>query len=61
VGRSATGRAFDPGALRLAVVASVRHRDSGYDELLMSGMERAEARLLVRDEVERILEEWGNP
>lgn len=61
VGRSAAGRAFDPGALRLAVAASVRHRDTGYDELLMAGVERAEARLLVRDEVERILEEWGNP
>jgi hypothetical protein len=61
VGRSAAGRAFDPGALRLAVAASVRHRDTGYDELLMSGVNRAEARLLVRDEVERILEEWGNP
>jgi hypothetical protein len=60
VGRSAAGRAFDPGALRLAVAASVRHRDTGYDELLMSGLDRAEARLLVRDEVERILEEWGN-
>lgn len=61
VGRSAAGRALDPGALRLAVAASVRHRDTGYDELLMSGVDRAEARLLVRDEVERILEEWGNP
>ncbi len=61
VGRSAAGRAFDPGALRLAVAASVRHRDTGYDELLMSGVNRAEARLLVRDEVERILEDWGNP
>lgn len=61
VGRSAAGRAFDPGALRLAAAASVRHRDTGYDELLMSGVDRAEARLLVRDEVERVLEEWGNP
>jgi hypothetical protein len=58
---AAAGWAFDPGALRLAVAASVRHRDTGYDELLMSGVDRAEARLLVRDEVERILEEWGNP
>ena len=61
VGRSPAGRAFDPGALRRAVAASVRHRDTSYDELLMSGVERAEARLLVLDEVERILKEWGNP
>jgi hypothetical protein len=58
VGRSAAGRALDPGALRLAVAASVRHRDTGYDELLMSGVDRAEARSLVREEVERVLESW---
>ena len=58
VGRSAAGRAFDPGALRLAVAASVRHRDTGYDELLMSGIDSAEARRLVRDEVEQVLGEW---
>jgi len=61
VGRSAAGRTFDPGALELAVAASVRHRDTGYDELLMSGVERAEARRLVRDEVERVLDEWRRP
>ena len=58
VGRSAAGRAFDPKALKLAVAASVRHRDTRYDELLMSGVERAEARSLVREEVEGILESW---
>jgi hypothetical protein len=56
VGRSAAGRAFAAGALKLAVAASVRHRDTGYDELLMSGVDRAEARSLVREEVERVLE-----
>ncbi len=58
VGRSAAGRAFDPKALGLAVAASVRHRDTRYDELLMSGVERAEARSLVREEVESILGSW---
>jgi hypothetical protein len=58
VGRSAAGRALDPGALKLAVAASVRHRDTGYDELLMSGVDRAEARSRVREEVERVLESW---
>lgn len=61
VGRSAAGRALEPGALKLAVAASVRHRDTGYDKLLMSGVDRAEARLLVRDEVERVLESWRAP
>ncbi|HET9153356.1 MAG TPA: DUF2293 domain-containing protein [Solirubrobacterales bacterium] len=58
VGRSAAGRAIDSGALALAVAASVRHRDTPYDQLLMSGRDRGEARMLVRDEVERMLEEW---
>ncbi len=59
VGRSAAGRALEPEAVRLAVAASVRHEDTGYDQLLMSGVERGEARAAVRDEVERILEAWS--
>ena len=58
VGRSAAGRALDPEAVTLAVVASVRHRDTRYDQLLMSGVERAEARTQVRSDVERLLAEW---
>lgn len=61
VGRSAAGRALSPGALTLAVAASTRHRDTAYDQLLMSGRDRGEARMLVRDEVERLLEEWRDP
>jgi hypothetical protein len=59
VGRSAAGRALDPDAVRLAVVAAVRHEDTRYDGLLMSGADRAEARDLVRDDVERVLESWS--
>ena len=58
VGRSAAGRALDQEALELAVVASVRHQDTGYDELLMSGIERPEARARVRDAVDAVLERW---
>ncbi len=61
VGRSAAGRALDPQAVGLAVAASVRHEDTGYDRLLMSGMPRAEARELVRTEVRRLLESWQAP
>jgi hypothetical protein len=43
----------------LAVAASVRHVDTHYDEMLMSGTNRATARTLVRDEVERILYAWS--
>jgi hypothetical protein len=58
VGRSAAARALDPEALRLAVAASVRHVDTDYDDLLMSGADRDEARHRVRDRVDRILDTW---
>jgi hypothetical protein len=58
VGRSAAGRALEPGALELAVAASVRHRDTPYDDLLMSGAGRHDARDRVRDEVARIMAAW---
>jgi hypothetical protein len=58
VGRSAAGRALDPEALTLAVVASVRHLDTSYDDLLMAGVPRAEARAQVRSKVEEVLEVW---
>ena len=58
VGRSAAGRAVDPSAVELAVVASVRHDDTDYDDLLMSGVDRADARDRVRDQVDDVLERW---
>ena len=59
VGRSAAGRALDDHALRLAVAAWVRHRHTRYDELLMSGQERAAARSEVREEMDKVLDRWG--
>jgi hypothetical protein len=61
VGRSAAGRALDPDAVTLAVVASVRHRDTGYDQLLMSGVPRAEARDRVRSDIQGVLDAWRTP
>lgn len=58
VGRSAAGHAVDRGAVELAVIASVRHEDTRYDELLMRGVDRADARERVRDHVEEVLERW---
>ena len=56
VGRSSAGRALDPATVEVSVLASVRHDDTAYDDLLMSGVERAEARERVHAEVERVLE-----
>jgi hypothetical protein len=58
VGRTAPGRAVDPSAVELAVIASVRHRETDYDDLLMRGVDRTDARERVRDQVEDVLERW---
>ncbi|HEY3444941.1 MAG TPA: DUF2293 domain-containing protein [Myxococcales bacterium] len=58
VGRTAGGRALEEDALRLAVIASIRHLDTDYDELLMNGVHRAEARDRIRAAVDRVLRSW---
>jgi hypothetical protein len=58
VGRSAAGRALDPDAVTRAVVASVRHEDTVYDELLMAGVPREEARERIRADIDRVLDDW---
>jgi hypothetical protein len=42
----------------LAVIAYVRHRQTNYDELLMSGYQRSDARSAVRDRVDEIRDRW---
>ncbi|MFD8497245.1 DUF2293 domain-containing protein [Amycolatopsis sp. NPDC059657] len=59
VGRTAAGRALDENAVRLAVIASIRHEDTPYDDLLMSGVPRADARERIRDEISAVLVGWG--
>jgi hypothetical protein len=58
VGRTASGRALEGDALRAAVVASIRHRHTKYDRLLMNGLGRTDARDAVRDDIDRVLEIW---
>lgn len=58
VGRSAAGRALDPKAVRLAVGASVRHLDTDYDDLLMSGVDRDDARARIADRIDDVLDAW---
>jgi hypothetical protein len=59
VGRSAAARRLDDEAVRLAVVAHIRHRETPYDQHLAHGEDRGEARALVRDQVEAVLERWA--
>lgn len=58
VGRSAAGRALDENAVRLAVIASIRHLDTDYDAMLMAGVPRAEARDRIRPTIESVLKKW---
>jgi len=58
VARTAAGRALDPEAVTLAVAASVRHTDTPYDKLLMSGMSRSEARSRIQPDVQACLDGW---
>jgi hypothetical protein len=59
VGRSADAKRFDAEAIGLAVRAHVRHVHTKYDILLMSGLERGEARSEVHAEIEHILTGWS--
>lgn len=58
VGRTAAGRALTEGAVVSAVVAGVRHVDTPYDQLLMSGVPRYEARRRIARTVEAVLRDW---
>ncbi|MGW0839955.1 DUF2293 domain-containing protein [Streptomyces sp. NPDC002787] len=58
VGRSAAGRALSEMAVTSAVIASVRHVDTPYDQLLMSGVPRHQARRRIAGVVETTLREW---
>lgn len=58
VGRSAAAKRLDEEAVRLAVVAHVRHSETRYDALLARGVERRDARDRVRGDVDRVLSVW---
>ena len=58
VGRSAAAKRLENEAIDLAVRAHVRHVHTRYDELLLAGHERHEARSAVAAEVEDVLDRW---
>jgi len=59
IGRSAAAREFDPRAIQLAVLAHIRHEHTKYDELLMKGTARMDARALVREQIDRVVVNWS--
>jgi hypothetical protein len=61
VGRSAAAKSLDADAVRLAVVAHIRHTETPYDTFLARGFDRWEARAQVEDQVGRLLAQWEAP
>lgn len=58
VGRSAAAKSLDEEAVRIAVVAHVRHAETRYDELLAAGHDRSSARWEVEDAAEEVIRRW---
>jgi len=58
VGRSAAAKSLDEAAIRIAVIAHIRHAETDYDTLLARGYERHDARLRVEEKIERVLAHW---
>jgi len=58
VGRSAAAKELDEKAIHLAIAAHIRHQETNYDELLLTGFERWQAREQVHAQVSHVLDEW---
>ena len=61
VGRTAAAKELSPEAIRLAVIAHIRHAHTNYDELLARYADRDTARERIRGEVSAILDDWQRP
>ena len=58
IGRSAGAKSLNEEAIRLAVIAHIRHAETPYDKLLARGFERWEAREQVTAAVDQVLAQW---
>ena len=61
VGRSAAAKELDEYAVRLAVIAHIRHAETEYDEYLADYYDRQYAREQVKDKVDSVLSKWKMP
>ena len=61
IGRTTAAKELDEPAVRLAVIAHIRHAETLYDELLATGYDRQDARTEVDEAVGHILSKWGEP
>lgn len=58
VGRSAAAKNLELETVRLAMIAHVRHTETGYDKLLAMGYDRQDARRQVMEEIFETLKKW---
>jgi hypothetical protein len=58
VGRTAAAKELSPEAIRLAVIAHIRHAHTNYDELLAQFADRDSARERIWGKVAAILDDW---
>lgn len=58
VGRSSAAKALDAIAVRLAVIAHIRHAETRYDGLLLQGWDRRDARSEVEAGVADVIRRW---
>jgi hypothetical protein len=61
VGRTAAAKELSPDAIRLAVIAHIRHAHTDYDELLARYADRSTARERIWGKVSAVLEDWQRP
>ena len=61
VGRTSAGRALQEQAVTAAVVAAIRHKYTDYDRILMEGYSRMDARHIIRDAIDRVVQRWRCP
>ena len=61
VGRSAAAKSLDEEAVRLAIIAHIRHAETNYDLLLAQGFNRQEARAMIESDVYQTLNRWETP
>jgi hypothetical protein len=60
IGRTADAKSFSDQAIQLAVIAHIRHAETRYDELLLEGIDRSDAKSMVELDVQTVLERWAH-
>jgi hypothetical protein len=58
VGRSAAAKDLDEQAMRLAVIAHVRHRETQYEKLCAQVGDKWIARGMVEEDIRQVLQQW---